>query len=149
MTATRSVAGRCHCENVTFALETSIEPELLPLRACRCAFCRRHGARNTSDPRGRLAMTVRDSRALMRHRFALSMTDFVVCGRCGVYVAAMMAHDGAWLATVNVNAMDDLRPFAREATPMTYDGESTDARLARRLTVWTPTELVFADGSSQ
>ena len=39
------LTGRCHCGNLEFALETSLRPEELSLRADTCSFCRRHGAR--------------------------------------------------------------------------------------------------------
>src|SRR6266571_1111197 len=40
-----ALSGRCHCGNLELALETSLRPEELSLRAGTCSFCRRHGAR--------------------------------------------------------------------------------------------------------
>src|ERR671939_662142 len=45
--------GTCHCGNIAIVLETGQDPRSLPLRACDCSFCRKHGARTTSDPEGR------------------------------------------------------------------------------------------------
>jgi len=52
------LTGRCHCGNLEFALETTAPGGALSLRADTCSFCRRHGARTTSDPSGHVAITV-------------------------------------------------------------------------------------------
>lgn len=139
MTAT--LRGRCHCGSILVALETTRAAAELPLRACQCSFCRRHGARTTADPEGLLRITARDAHDLRRYRFGLGVTDFLVCGRCGVYVAATMESEGKRLGTVNVNVMDDPTPFAREASASRYDGEHVDERLARRKRTWMRTEI--------
>ena len=35
--------GACHCGQVEVAFETAMSVADLPLRACGCSFCRRHG----------------------------------------------------------------------------------------------------------
>lgn len=140
-TATRAdtaLAGRCHCGNLELVLETRLSAADLPLRACTCTFCGRHGARSTSDPQGRVTITVREPERLVRYRFGLRTADFLVCGRCGVYVAAVMSEGEAAWAVVNVNVLDAVELFARAATPFTYDGETPTERLARRKARWTP-----------
>ena len=52
--------GSCHCGNIKVAFETALDPQALPLRACQCAFCRRHGGVTTSDPAGRLVIEIND-----------------------------------------------------------------------------------------
>jgi hypothetical protein len=138
-----TLAGGCHCKNVTIAFTTSRPPTELPLRACQCSFCRRHGARTTSDPAGRARIVVADAAALARYRFGAKTADFLVCARCGVYVAPVMSSGGRTLATINVNALDDGAPFDRPAQPMDYDAESAEERVVRRLARWTPAELVI------
>ena len=88
------LTGRCHCGNLELSLETSARPEELSLRADTCSFCRRHGARTTSDPSGRVVITVHHPDELLRYRFGLETADFLVCTRCGIYVAAAM-NEGA------------------------------------------------------
>src|SRR2546422_3634073 len=44
-----------------------------------CSFCRKHGARTTSDPSGRVVITVRHPGQLLRYRFGLETADFLVC----------------------------------------------------------------------
>ena len=136
------LTGRCHCGNVELALETSLRIEELSLRADTCSFCRRHGARTTSDPSGRVVITVRHPEQLLRYRFGFRTADFLVCGRCGIYVAAVMSEGAGCWATVNVNTLDVVDRFAQPATPVTYEGESAAQRTARRRARWTPAVIV-------
>ena len=136
------LTGRCHCGNVELALETSERPEQLSLRADTCSFCRKHGARTTSDPRGRVSITVHRPEQLLRYRFGLETADFLVCARCGIYVAAVMSEGAGWWATVNVNIFDAVDRLTQPATPVTYEGESAAERSARRKARWTPAVIV-------
>ena len=133
-----TLAGRCHCGNLAVRLETRVAPERLPLRACACSFCRKHGARVTSDPDGCIEIAVREPEAAVRYRFGLRTADFLVCGRCGVYVAAVLTEGGASWATVNVNVLHEAERFVKEPEPVSYEGESESQRRARRRAKWTP-----------
>ena len=133
-------SGSCHCGNIELRFETAIAPEILAVRACSCSFCSRHGARNTSDPEGRVRIVVHDPPALLRYRFALETADFLVCGRCGIYLAAVAGAGARWHATINVNTLDDAERFSRTPEPVDYDGESEQARGERRAARWTPVE---------
>ncbi len=137
-----SFAGRCHCGNIEVAFETARAADALPVRACDCSFCRLHGMRATSDPEGRVAITIHDPERANLYRFGLKTADFLICGECGVYVAAVMNDgDAAW-ATLNVNTLDNAADFAQAATVVSYDGESAAARRARRREKWTPATLL-------
>ncbi|TMB10920.1 MAG: aldehyde-activating protein [Deltaproteobacteria bacterium] len=136
------LTGRCHCGNLELALETSLRPEELSLRADTCSFCRKHGARTTSDPSGRVMITVHHPDELLRYLFGLETADFLVCTRCGIYVAAVMEEGSGSYATVNVNTLDAVDRFTRPATPVTYEGESAAERSARRKARWTPAVIV-------
>ena len=133
--------GTCHCGNVRVELETPLDPSALKLRACQCSFCRKHGARTTSDPRGVLRIVARDAELLERYRFALGITDFLLCRACGVYVAATMKTATRPVGTLNVNVLEDPQPFQRGAEPVSYFRENVEERISRRLLVWTPAEL--------
>lgn len=133
--------ARCHCGAVTLVFATRRAPTELPLRECQCSFCRKHGARTTTDPDGFAEIRVADAGALMRYRFGLRTADYLVCARCGVYLAAIMQEgDRAW-AVLNVNAFDDRSAFAGAATPMVYDREDEAQRRARRRKLWTPARI--------
>ena len=135
---TTTLRGGCHCGNIKVVFETAIDPRALPLRACQCSFCRRHGGVTTSDPSGRLHVQVEQPALLQRYRFALGITDFLLCRTCGVYVAAVMEGRGALLGVVNVNVLDERSAFARAAEPMQYGAENVEDREARRAKVWMP-----------
>jgi hypothetical protein len=128
------------------AFETSLDPRNLPLRACQCSFCRRHAGVTTSDRAGRLVVEVGQPERLERYRFALGITDFLICRTCGVYVAAVMEIDGRSLGVLNVNVLDEREPFARAPTPMEYGTERVEEREARRVKVWMPVEVRVAAG---
>lgn len=137
----QSFHGQCHCGNLELAFETNLKPEQLPVRACACSFCRRHGTRTTSDPNGKAQITVHDSNLLIRYRFGLKTADFLICGKCGVYVGAVMTAGDKAYAVVNLNTFDSLENFRREPATMSYDGESVAERRARREKNWTPAEI--------
>jgi hypothetical protein len=145
---TTTLRGGCHCDNIKVVFETAHDPSALPLRACQCSFCRRHGGITTSDPAGRLVVEVRQPEQLHRYRFALGITDFLICRTCGVYVAAVMKMDGRGLGVLNVNVLDERAPFARPPIPMEYGTEAVGDREARRAKVWMPVE-VRPEGSEQ
>jgi hypothetical protein len=137
----RTLRGACHCGLVTVEFETE-RPEDLPVRACQCSFCRRHGARTVADPEGRLTIRAEPG-SLNRYGFGLRTADFLLCACCGTYVAAVVTANGASRATLNA-AGTLLAGFeTRPAEPVSYDGETAEARIARRLGAWTPTEFAF------
>jgi len=107
------------------------------VRACQCSFCRRHGARTIADPNGSVTFRVADPSKLMRYRFGTRSSDFLVCGNCGVYVAALLTSSKGQFATLNINTIRALRDVA-EAAPVSYEGESAEQRSSRREQRWTP-----------
>jgi hypothetical protein len=133
------LTGQCHCGAVRAALETAREPAAISVRACQCGFCRRHGAATASDPTGRLRLEVR--RPLKRYRFGAGSIDMLLCGGCGVYVAAVLETDHGLLATVNVAGLAMAPLDAATPAPVDYDGESAAARRERRLAAWTPVTI--------
>lgn len=124
--------GRCHCGAIRFAFET--ERPLAP-RACQCGFCRKHGARTVSDPAGSAALTLGPE--TLRYRFGHQVTDYLLCGRCGIYAGALAEIDSRLYVTLNLNAFDDPR-LELEAASVSYEGEARQARIARRAERWTP-----------
>lgn len=127
--------GSCHCGALRVAFET--ERPLAP-RACSCSFCRRHGARTVSDAGGSATLALGPE--TLRYRFGTKSTDFLICGRCGVYVGALAEIGGDRFATLNLNCFDDPRPELA-AEPASYEGEDPAARAARRRERWTPVSI--------
>jgi hypothetical protein len=130
--------GQCHCGALQFTFTTAKTPAELPLRACACSFCRRHGTRTTSDPQGSVRFTLRDPAALCRYEFGLRTAAYLICRTCGTYIAAVAPGENGDHALVNVNCFDDQSGFDREPVVMNYDGEAEVARRQRRKDGWTP-----------
>ena len=130
--------GGCHCGNLWYAFETAAPLEALGLRACMCSFCRAHGARNTSDPAGAMQLDVRSPDKLVRYRFGLRTADFLLCGKCGVYIGSLLPEgDRGWF-TVNANSFRNPPPLDFPLQPVVYDAEEVGGRVDRRRSTWTP-----------
>jgi hypothetical protein len=133
----RVFEGSCHCGAIGFAFQSSRVPNSWPIRACQCSFCRRHGARTTSDPAGSVGFRIEVESKLQRYRFGLRTAEFMICKTCGVYVAAVLTAPRGRFATVNINALSELLDV-RAATSISYEGESLEQRQDRRERQWTP-----------
>ena len=132
------LGGQCHCGAIRFTFETD---NCLAPRACQCSYCRRHNARSVSDPDGEAVLTL--GPAAQRYRFGTRSSDFLICGRCGIYVGATADLGDGIYAVLNLNAFDDPR-LELAGAPMIYDGESVGQRAARRRERWTPARIVEA-----
>ena len=130
--------GRCHCGAIGFEYDTALPPGKWPVRDCQCSFCQKHGACYTSDAAGSVRLVHSDPGAISRYRFGHQTADFVFCGRCGGYLGAVTEEDGRTLMVLNLRAFDPQPEGLQAAQPMTYDGESTADRNARRFARWTP-----------
>ena len=129
--------GCCHCGAIGFTLHMSEPPARWQVRACQCGFCRAHGARTVSDPDGSVAFRFAEPSKVRRYRFATRSADFLICGACGVYVAAVLTSPKGQFATVNVNAIDGLQEVP-EAVAVSYEGEPREQKESRRERRWTP-----------
>jgi hypothetical protein len=130
--------GKCHCENVAFAYRTALAPRDWSVRACQCTFCRRHGALSTSDPAGSIEFTIADPANVIRYRFGKRLGDFLICGCCGIYIAACMQSPRGRFAVINLNALDPVPGGLAKPEPMDYDTETPEQRTGRRERRWTP-----------
>jgi len=133
--------GGCHCRNLHVRLRLSKAPQESPLRACSCSFCRAHNTRTVADPTGLFEVWADDWSLVEAYRFGSRTADYLVCRRCGVYVAAVCETAAGLRAVVNVNSLDDRAFFILVPSSPDYEGEATDARLARRAVNWMPAVL--------
>jgi hypothetical protein len=133
-----SYEGQCHCEAIGFSYVTDLPAATWSVRACQCSFCRGHGARCTSDPRGSVRFRISTPKALVRYSFALRTANFLLCRRCGVYIAALLSTERGRFATINVSSIAPAPPDLPSAEPVSYDSESREQRVARREARWTP-----------
>lgn len=133
-------AGSCHCGRITMTFSTGIVPEDFVARADQCGFCQRHCAMAIADPAGSLVVRLPVD-APMPYRFGLGITDFHVCDRCGVWVAATWRDGERLYGVVNVPALDERARFATAPVAVDFDDEDVAAREARRRANWTPARV--------
>ena len=133
--------GSCHCGAIRIALTSDKKPEEMRVGRCACSFCRRHGARTMGDPSG--AVEFRSApNALLRYRFGLGITDYLLCASCGAYVGAVMPEGTGAIGIVNVNSLD-IRDTFDAAPPLHhYDGEDEARRRSRRRKFWMPATVI-------
>jgi hypothetical protein len=131
-------SGGCHCGNIHVRLRLSKAPAENPLRACACGFCRAHQTRTVADPAGLFEVSADDWALVERYRFGSRTADYLVCRRCGVYVAALCETSTGLRAVVNINCLSDRDQFSQTPSMPDYEGEAVAARLARRAANWMP-----------
>jgi hypothetical protein len=130
------IHGSCHCGNLGFELAWEPTPEFIPARACDCTFCTAHGGVWTANRAASLRLSVADPSAHSRYAFGTRTAEFHLCARCGVVAAATSEIDGRVYAVVNVNTFKDVDAALLRPGTVSFDGEETDARLARRARNW-------------
>jgi hypothetical protein len=134
--------GGCHCGNVQVRVRLSKAPEDFAVRACTCSFCRCHRPRMISDPAGRLRVAANDWDLVRFYRFGTRTCDFLLCSRCGVFIAAVSdADEQSPRAVLNVNCLKDRARFSETPAMHDFDGETLETRLTRRRVNWMPTVM--------
>lgn len=136
--------GGCHCGAIAISYESDVPADEAEVRACQCSFCRKHASRAVSDPDGKMTLTLHDEAAVQRYRFGLGTADYFLCGRCGVYVAAVMPDGGRDYAIAIINAFEDSPRFTQPLILADYSAEGEAERRQRRRARWTPTEIAVA-----
>lgn len=130
--------GQCHCGEVRVAIEGVAAAEL-PLRACQCGFCRRHGAVWTSHPEAHVTFI---GGRLHKYRFGHRQSDYMFCAECGCCVGAAVEIEGERYAIVNITGVDLPGFEGRTPERWVFDDETPQARAARRKARWSPIDLM-------
>ena len=130
------ISGACHCGNISFKLDWQPEPKEIPARACSCSFCTKHGGVWTSCPTGSLAVSVKAPKQVSVYSFGTKTAEFHVCSACGIVPVVTSTIDGKVYAVVSVNAFDNVLPELLRRGSVSFDGEGTGDRLARRQRNW-------------
>lgn len=128
--------GSCHCGAVRAEYETAAT---VILRQDGCGFCASRGVKSASDPDGRLRLVSRIR--LVRYRFAHKTADFLICPKCGTYIAAQMDGPHGEVGVLNVVGLAIAELKDEPATVASLEGETVDQRIQRRLSRWTPMTL--------
>ena len=137
-----SFFGTCHCGAIRGTLYATKPAAELQVRACQCSFCTRHGAMTVSDPAGRATFEI-DRAALTAYQFGTRTGTSLICARCGMYAGVMLEDGGNVWSTLNVRGLAIPEFAGRTPEPVVYDGETPEARIARRKAKWTPTEITY------
>lgn len=132
------INGKCHCGNIAFELEWEGHPPEIPARACGCSFCVKHGGVWTSNPKSRLAVTIRDPALVSKYAFATRTAAFHVCSRCGAVPLVTSEIANHLYAVVNVNVLENVNSAWLRRTAANFEGEQIESRLARRERNWIP-----------
>jgi hypothetical protein len=119
--------GGCHCGNIHVRLRLSKPPEDNPLRACTCSFCRSHS---------QLIIADREN-----YRFGTRTCDFLICRRCGVFIAAVTDTAEGTRAVVNANCLSDRERFTSVPEVHDFEGETGETRAARHAANWMPANI--------
>lgn len=130
--------GGCHCANIRFELAGFAPDAAIPARACTCSFCQKHGGVWTSHPQGRLRVVIAERAEHSIYRFGTGTADFHVCRRCGAVPVVTSEIDGRLFGVVSVRALEDVAPERLQHTQVSFEGEATGDRLARRARGWIP-----------
>ena len=128
--------GRCHCGAIGFRYRTPLPPADWPVRACQCSFCRAHEVISTSHPSASIEFHADDLTTLQRYRFGLKTADFLTCGRCGVYIGAVLESDAGAFGIVNLRALTQAPVGLEAAASVSYDDEDAAGRVDRREERW-------------
>jgi hypothetical protein len=130
--------GGCHCGVIKVVYQTEMDPARWPLRHDGCSFCRRHGVVATSDPAGEVAIENEDESKIRRYRFAQRTAEFLICGECGVFVAALTQTGAGRRAVINARSLEGIALNFSAVIETRFDDETPVQRAARRLRNWTP-----------
>lgn len=134
----RRLHASCHCGNIRVTLEWPGSGAAIPSRACGCGLCTKHRVAWTSHPEGRFHLQVADQSRVTRYRFGTKTADFHVCTTCGAIPVVTCTIEGRRYAVFNVNTFEDVDRLQLVETPTSFEGETTEDRLARRRRNWTP-----------
>ena len=130
--------GGCHCGAIKITYRTGIDPISWRLRHDGCSFCRRHGVVGTSDPAGNVSVAIEDPSKVRYYRFAHRTADFLICGECGVFVAAITDTAQGKRAVINARVLDGVSLDWASVADVHFDNESPPQRADRRSLHWTP-----------
>lgn len=132
----RRFDGRCHCRNISYEVIWPEAGSRIPVRACSCSFCIKHGAVYTSHPDSQLTAQVSDPELVNKYSFGTKTAEFYVCSRCGAVPFVTSTVEGSKYAVVNVNTFEGVDRTEFDSTVTDFEGESIADRLDRRKRNW-------------
>jgi hypothetical protein len=91
-----------------------------------------------SDREGQFEVSADEWALVENYRFGTRTCDFLICKRCGVFIAAVAESTAGAEAVVNVNCLNDRERFTSVPTLHHFEGETVETRLSRRAANWMP-----------
>jgi len=134
----RRLQATCHCGNIRVDFDWPGAWPAIPVRACGCGLCTRHGARWTSHPDGAFRFEVGDPALTTRYRFGSKSADFHVCTRCGAIPIVTSLIEARRYGVLNANTFLNVERTQFAETASNFEGETLAERLARRQRNWMP-----------
>jgi len=132
----RRIKGKCHCGNIRYEFLWPGPESRIPVRACSCTFCTKHGGIYTSHPNGQLTARISDPALVNRYTFGTKTAEFHICSVCGAVPFVTSTIEGIQYAVVNVNTFEGVDRADFDPSVTDFDGESTGDRLQRRKQKW-------------
>ncbi len=141
MNKTQSYKGGCHCDSIQIEYISSIAPSVTEIRECQCSFCRKHGTKAIADPTGLLVIRIVEAKSVSGYSFGLQTAQYLVCSKCGVYVAAITNDKDEPRGIAILNSLNESALFTSPAVPADYSAENRFYRQALRRQNWTPVRV--------
>jgi hypothetical protein len=91
-----------------------------------------------ADPEGVFEVWADNWSLVERYRFGTRTCDFLICRRCGVFIAAVAEMTAGTRAVVNVNCLSDRGDFISVPVIHDFGDETVETRLSRRTANWMP-----------
>jgi hypothetical protein len=130
-----ALKGGCHCGSVRVEVELTRSPDTYQPRACDCDFCRRHAAAWISDRDGRVGIFTARGDQGVTYRQGSNQVELLLCGHCGVLVAALYRREERLFAAVNTRAIEGGVGFGSEQ-PVSPKTLSDDQKAERWQDIW-------------
>jgi hypothetical protein len=141
------IEGKCHCGNISYRLHWPGDGTAMPVRACGCTFCTKHGGVWTSHRDSELVATILDESLISKYRFGTGTAEFYVCGRCGAVPFVTSVIEDHLYAVVNINTFEGVDPASFVRATTNFDAEDTGSRLARRKRNWIQSVQISSSGA--
>jgi hypothetical protein len=92
----------------------------------------------TADPDGDLSIEIIDASQVSRYQFGHKSADFLICGGCGTFAAAVTKTKNGTRGILNVRVLDEIALNSKKVTHVYFEKETPEQRLLRRLQTWSP-----------
>ena len=132
----RRINGKCHCGNISYEFLWPEPGSRIPVRACSCTFCTKHGGVYTSHPDGQLTVQISNQNLAYQYSFGTKTAEFHICTECGAVPFVTSTIKGKVYAVVNVNTFEGVDRAELDSSVTDFDGESVGDRLERRKKKW-------------